>query len=101
MKNKKVIKGSATEGVHECLLRHEAYAKWIFPLQDANALAARCDNAEVLLDYTYSQIMKHVSDAETLIKKLQHFVSIMKHSHEDYIEHRTFEMRVNQEEDDS
>jgi len=49
MKTKKVIKGTASDGVGECLMLHEAYTKWIFPLEDAEELAERCDKAEELL----------------------------------------------------
>ena len=98
MKTKLVIKGTASDAIPECLVRHEAYAKWIFPLQTATELAERCDTAEVLLDYTYSQIMAHVLEAEQIIKKLQHFITVIKHSHEDYIEHRVLQMPNNQKE---
>ncbi len=77
MKTKKVIKGTASDGVGECLMLHENYTKWIFPLEDAEELAERCDKAEELLDYKYKIIETHKLEAKEMIKKLQWFIAVI------------------------
>jgi hypothetical protein len=92
MKTKLVVKGTASDGVGECLMLHENYSKWIFPLEDAEELAERCDKAEALLDYTYKIIKTHKLEAKEMIKKLEWFIAVIGQSEVSYERLRTYEV---------